>query len=125
VIELKKCITMEKKKVFKVSLVFVIIFCYLLSIKGLVIIILLPLMLPLLVYYICKERKKSYKLFFPVIYALFLLEGILMIFFYKFDFTTFKDNLWLFSICGAVLIISIIIYGSYLINGRYKEFPWS
>ena len=124
-IELKKCITMEKKKVFKVSLVFVIIFCYLLSIKGLVIIILLPLMLPLLVYYICKERKKSYKVFFPVIYALFLLEGILMIFFYKFDFTTFKDNLWLFSICGAVLIISIIIYGSYLINGRYKEFPWN
>ena len=116
---------MEKKKVFKVSLVFVIIFCYLLSIKGLVIIILLPLMLPLLVYYICKERKKSYKVFFPVIYALFLLEGILLIFFYKFDFTNFKDNLWLFSICGAFLIISIIIYGSYLINGRYKEFPWS
>lgn len=93
--------------------------------KGIMMIIFLPFLLLLPVYYICKERKKSYKVFFPVIYALFLLEGILLIFFYKFDFTTFKDNLWLFSICGALLIISIIIYGSYLLNGRYKEFPWN
>ena len=115
---------MEKKKVFKVSAVFIVYF-YALIIEGPIWILTLPFMLFFPVYYICKKRKKSYKLYFSVIYTLLILEGVLLIFFYKFDFATFKDNLYLFFIWGALLIISIIINVSYLLNGRYKEFPWS
>jgi hypothetical protein len=56
---------MEKKKVFKVSAVFIVYF-YALIIEGPIWILTLPFMLFFPVYYICKERKKVTNYIFPL-----------------------------------------------------------
>jgi hypothetical protein len=109
--------------------VLIIIFVYLyvlITLRSLVWMLPIPFLLVLGVYYMFKKRNYSYKLYFPVIFVLFILESLLITYIYQFKsiFLRNQADIGIFLFWAAFLIILVVINVYYIVIGKYKEFPW-
>ena len=99
---------------------------YITNSRSIVSILPLPFLIYISVYYVFKDKDYSYRLYFPVIFALLVLEGLLISYIYFSKFTVLMNpyDLGMFLLCIVALIS--LVFGNiyYIITGKYKEFPW-
>jgi hypothetical protein len=117
-------IFMEMGKIEVLIVIFVYLYV-LITLRSLVWILPIPFLLVLGVYCIFKRRNYSYKLYFPVIFVLFILESLLIIYIYQLKSIVLNQaDIGIFLFCVVFLIILVFINLYYLFTGKYKEFPW-
>lgn len=114
---------MEIKNIINFLIILFVIFNAVINIK--IFILCIPFLVIYVAYYVSKN-KFGYKFYFTSLFALLVLEGLLIAYTYYFKSIFIKNSadFFIFLFCLGMMILLICINSYYIFTGKYKDFPW-